>query len=147
MSNHENGGGQASGSDSNRFIETGEIDADFNGKIEFDVGDDSELDEAFLQAWKATIALETLGEALLLDKQGMANFPYDVGDRDEYELAVARGIDCGTEILERAADNSAIRRDLSRLDPALLREARASLVYAAGHLGLDVDLPAPEGGS
>jgi len=52
---------------------------------------------------------------------------------------------CGEELLERE-NKEEFLQDVSTLDDETLVEVRGTLVYAARHFGIEIDLPAPGDG-
>lgn len=134
------------------LVETLEIDA----TAEF-TEDVSDIDRAFLDVARTTYTVSLLLDAMAYPEnaspEGMeirnaiessVSASEFADDREEYGAALVEAFKCGRNLVNRD-DVDALKQDFAgNIDEDTLRELRGTIVYVAGHLGLDVDLPAPD---
>lgn len=135
------------------FLNRMGFNVDLNAAVEEELGDDrSQYDDALFQVWKAGLGIRVIRRELLRDinfrdPSDELEMASDAENIDEVTECLERAVLSARKIVERAKEDSDIRKDLSKLNPELLREARGELVYIAHHLGIEVSLPAPDAGS
>lgn len=129
------------------FFSSINFEADLERQVEekFD-GGRSRYDEAYIETWKVTIGLTALLDELRERVQDPSardlidNFPNVESHLDTLDRAANSGL----EVLKSCERSPRAKRDLSELQPAVLREARGEMVYVAHHLGIEISLPDPK---
>lgn len=135
------------------FLNRMGFNVDLDAAVEEELEDDrSKYDDALFQVWKAGLGIRIIRRELLRDihfrdPDDELEMASDAENIDKVMDSLEKAVLSAGEIVERAEEDSDLRKDLSKLDPELLREARGELVYIAHHLGIEVSLPAPDAGS
>lgn len=69
--------------------------------------------------------------------------PIPNGIDQEYIDELEAAFQAGMQVLDHDRRDE-IARDMSKCEPNLLRELRATVAYVAPHFGIDLDIPAPD---